>query len=187
MLAIKSRTSISENDELLIELVNESLEGICGIKADNEKVAQFIKQNEERFLILENQIPNVITREREKTGVSKKASRYERSGYTGKRIISFTFNNQVYYVDSWIKFLIKFSEIIYTEQKDTFYKVETLRGRKRKYYSTNKNEVVQPSKIGNSGYYVDTNLSANAIVKLIHNVMNLFGYKKDSLKINCSN
>lgn len=175
---------IAEPDELLIELVNESLERISGIKAENERIAQFIQRNESRFLISEGQAINTDTRKKKTEVDDKKDSGYIRSGYSGKRIISFTFNNQNHYVGSWVEFLIKISEIIYSEKKDIFKTVETLRGRKRKYYSTNKNEVVQPGKIANTGYYVDTNLSANSIVKLVHNVLNLFGYKQESLKIN---
>jgi len=177
---------ITENDELLIELVNESLEGICGIKAENEKVAQFIQENKSRFLILEHQFVKVPEVHRKVSVSSKKDSGYTRSDYTGKRIISITFNNQTYYVGSWVEFLIKISEVIYAEKKDIFKKVETLRGRKRKYYSTNKNEVIYPGKIANTGYYVDTNRSANGIVKLVRSVLNLFDYKQDSLKINFS-
>jgi len=177
---------ISETDELLIELVNGSLEKICGIKAENERIAQFIQQNESRFLILENQFVKVAEVNRKVSISRKKDSGYTSSGYTGKRIISVTFNNQTYSVSSWVEFLIKISEVIYAEKKDIFKKVETLRGRKRKYYSTNKNEVIFPGKIANTGYYVDTNRSANGIVKLVRSVLNLFGYKQDSLKINCS-
>jgi len=178
---------ISETDELLIELVNESLEKICGIKADNETIAQFIQQNEAKFLISEYQIVNTDVKKREIVKVGKKDTEYTRSGYTGQGITSFTFDNQIHYVSSWVEFLIKVSEIIYSEKKDVFKKVETLRGRKRKYYSMNQNEIIRPGKIGDTGYYVNTNLSANSIVKMVFNVLNLFGYRKDLLKINYSN
>lgn len=176
---------ISETDEALIDIINDSLESISGVKAKSEKIARFIQQNEAKFIILENET-NIGQEKRKIMSKEKKETGYTRTGYTNKRIISFDFNDKIYHVGSWVAFLIKISELIYNSNKSEFNKIEALRGRKRKYFSTNKNEVVQPGKIGDTGYYVDTNLSANMIVKLVNRVLALFGYDKDALKINCN-
>jgi len=42
---------ISEPDELLVELVIEVVEKLCGYKPDNEKVEKFIRTNREMFIV----------------------------------------------------------------------------------------------------------------------------------------
>jgi hypothetical protein len=42
---------ITERDELLIELINETTEKLCGYKTDNESIAQFILKYQSQFLI----------------------------------------------------------------------------------------------------------------------------------------
>lgn len=43
---------ISEPDPLLVEIVIEAVEKICGYKPENEKVEEFIKTNRDRFIVL---------------------------------------------------------------------------------------------------------------------------------------
>ncbi len=51
------------------------------------------------------------------------------------------------------------------------------------YFSRNSSELREPRRIGNTDIYVETNLSANAIVKLCRKIVALFGYRKEDLII----
>jgi hypothetical protein len=67
--------------------------------------------------------------------------------------------------------------------KDKFEKVLTLRGRKNPYYTKNENELRIPTKIEKTDIYMETNLSANSIVKIAQNLISLFGYESENLSI----
>jgi len=57
-----------------------------------------------------------------------------------------------------------------------------LKGRKRPYFSKNKNELSSPKKIKGTDIFNECNLSANRIVSLCQERLILFNYKND-LKI----
>jgi len=56
-------------------------------------------------------------------------------------------------------------------------------GRKRPYFTRNPNELRNPKRINNTDIYIETNLSANSIVKLSKSIISLFGYKENDLSI----
>ena len=92
------------------------------------------------------------------------------------------FNNKSYYVDKWIDVFIIISEQICNDVED-FSKVKNIRGKKRTYFSMNPEEVFRAKKIPNTRYYLDSNLSANSIMKIIQEMLELFNYKKTDFKI----
>ena len=67
--------------------------------------------------------------------------------------------------------------------REQFDNVFNLRGRKRPYFTRNPNELRSPERINNTDIYVETNLSANSIVKLFKSIIALFGYKENNLSI----
>lgn len=67
--------------------------------------------------------------------------------------------------------------------KEDFDRVLGLVGRRRRYFSHNANELWDPKEIPNTNVFVETNLSANSIVKLSKDVMSLFGYSSSELEI----
>ena len=69
------------------------------------------------------------------------------------------------------------------EQPEQFASVPNLRGRKRPYFSKNKNELRTPSAIDGTDIYIETNLSAVAIDKLARQLVTSFGYGAEELKI----
>lgn len=112
----------------------------------------------------------------------EKTSSYARTGYTGKKIKSFEFNGKRYEVNGWIFMLLKISEEISRLNRKDLDKLLLLKGRKRPYFTKNKNELRGPEKINGTDIFVECNLNANSIVKLCEDILNLFDYK-DNLKI----
>ena len=169
---------ITEPDELLVELLADTTEKLCGYKPDNEVVAQ--------FLMKVSQVPVQSQQRKQKvsTPVQSPSSQYSRSpskSYTGKSIVAFTFKGTRYPVRSWKEMLIKISSLMLSAHRKQFNNVLSLVGRKRQYFSRNPNELRSPEKINNTDIYVETNLNANGIVKLTRNVLALFGYQDDDL------
>jgi len=179
-------TLISSEDESFIDLFNNMLEKISGYRAESEEIAEFLAKNRARLLISEEQPIQVSRRTREIESVpqieKERASAYVRSGYTGKGINAFVFNNKRYEARSWKLLLLSVCNEINKLHKKDFEKVLSLKGRKRPYFTKNANELRVPEKIRGTDIFVETNLSANSIVSLCEDVLSLFGYK-NSLQI----
>lgn len=179
-------TLLSSEDESLIDLFNNMLEKISGYRAESEDIAEFLEKNRARLLILEEQPTQVTRRTREIEHLpqmeEEKTSNYVRTGFTGKGINAFIFNNKKYEAKSWKQLLLTICDEVNNLHKKDFEKVFSLKGRKKPYFTKNANELRVPEKIKGTDIFVETNLSANSIVSLCEDVLSLFGYK-DSLKI----
>lgn len=108
------------------------------------------------------------------------------SDYTSKKIDSFIFKKIAYKPHNWKDLLTKVAEKIYEENESSFDKVFNLKGRKRIYYTRDPNQQREPRPIGDSGVFVETHFNANHIVKMTLDLLELFGYGKEDLKIEFS-
>jgi len=172
---------IEEPDELLIDLINETTERLCGYRTDTEMIEQFLSRHK-NHLIIPATPPTKITLPT-RPSVTHLTPRSILEGYSGKSISSFYFKGSQYRVRFWKDLLIKLCGILSNAHRAEFDKVLGLRGRKRLYFSRNKDELWDPRKIGNTNTFAETNLSANSIVKLCFSVMALFGYSTKDLRI----
>ena len=178
-------TLISSEDDSFMDLFNDMLEKISGYRAEPEEIAEFLAKNRNRLLILEEQpIPITRRRNNEYTPQIERENigNYVRTGFTGKNINAFTFNNRRYEVRSWKQVLLTVCEEVNNLHRNDFTKVLSLRGTKRIYFTRNPNELRLPEKIKGTDIFVETHWSANSIVKLCEDVLSLFEYK-DALKI----
>lgn len=82
---------------------------------------------------------------------------------------------------------MKFVEKIYSLHYSEFDRITSVSGKKRPYFTKNKNELRLPKKISNSNYFVESNLSANNIVSIIKEVLRVFNYDENVLKIKLNN
>lgn len=179
-------TLISSEDESFMDLFNDMLEKISGYRAEPEELAEFLAKKGTKLLILEEQSLQVKRRTRKSEYETQpeegKTSNYVRTGFTGKSINTFIFNNKKYEAKSWQQLLSIICEVVSNLHKNDFNKVLSLRGTKKPYFTKNRDELRIPKKIKGTDIFVETHLSANGIVKLCKDVLSLFGYK-DSLKI----
>jgi predicted type IV restriction endonuclease len=172
---------IEEVEDLLVDLISDTTEELCGFKANSELIEQFILRHKDRFIIPTTPPTRIPLRPQ----VPSSTPMGVQGSYSGKSISSFHFRGSQYPVRFWIDLLIKLCEILKTTHGDEFNKVLSLRGRKRPYFSRNKDELVEPRKIGNTDIFAETNLSANSIVKISLDIMALFGYSSNDLIIIC--
>ncbi|MEA5418276.1 P-loop NTPase fold protein [Spirulina sp. CCNP1310] len=103
--------------------------------------------------------------------------------YRGMNIASFSLNGTEYEVTTWRELLIMTCTLMKLHHNKDFAKVLEIRGRKNSYFSKNAEDLKNPEKISGSGLYVETNLSANQIVKFVHRIITIFGYTEESLDI----
>lgn len=124
------------------------------------------------------------------SGDEKKALKYKptkpigpKESYTGKSIESFTFQGTKHQVRTWRQLLTIICATMAATQKDGFEEVLNLTGRKRPYFSKKPDQIRKPRKIDGTDIYVETNLSANSIVRMSTKVLSLFEYKPEDLSI----
>ncbi|MCK4359696.1 MAG: restriction endonuclease subunit R [Candidatus Cloacimonetes bacterium] len=173
---------ISEPDGLLVDLLNETTEKLCGYKATDEQIENFLTKNKSNLIISELQVQKPIFYP--KIEKIKKQFKNTNIGYTKKFVSSFIFRNTKYEVRFWIDILITLCDVLVSTHKKEFENVLSLVGRKRPYFTKNGNELIRPAKINNTNIYVETCRSANAIVDLCYKTISVFGYSKNDLKIN---
>ncbi|MEA3474919.1 MAG: restriction endonuclease subunit R [Candidatus Cloacimonadota bacterium] len=173
---------ISESDDLLVDLLNETTEKLCGYKATDEQIENFLSKNKDSLIISEIQVQKPVSYP--KTEKIQRVFTKTKSRYSGKSISSFIFRGTEYEVRFWKDVLITLCDVIVSTNKNEFDKVLSLVGRKRPYYTKNGNELRKHKKIKHTNIYVETNLSANSIVDLCYRTISLFGYSKNDLKIN---
>lgn len=98
------------------------------------------------------------------------------TGFSGKRVSGFLLGDERHDVDNWIGVLSRVCELAYHKAPEEFAsRVSTVRGRKRPYFSRKeRGELRDAIPVPGSGIYVESNLSANAIVNLSKKVLHLF-------------
>ena len=172
---------IDEADDLLIDLINETAEKLCGFKAATELVEQFLSRHKDHLII--SATPPMRTPSPTRRSVTHPTPTSILGSYAGKSISSFSFRGPNYQVRSWKELLIKLCDILKISHGSEFDKTLNIAGRKRPYFSRNANELRSPQKLSNTGIFVETNLSANNIVKICLDMLAIFGYPSNELRI----
>jgi hypothetical protein len=102
---------------------------------------------------------------------------------TGKSLVSFTFQGKRYETKYWNELLLKLSSILAESHREHFDDILTISGRKRLFFSRNPADLRTPNQIDGTDIYVETNLSADSILRLSRNVIEKFGYSESDLSI----
>lgn len=170
---------LNEADENLIELIAETTEKLCGYNPEHSIVENFLASYV-RKIEVGVKVPKKVLRE--KNSIIKISSKKKES-YTGSSIVSFNFRGKEYKVKYWIEMLKEICNIMLTLHRNRFEQVLNLVGRKRPYFTKNKDELRIPGRIKGTDIYVELNLSANSIAKLSKDVISLFGYDSEDLSI----
>lgn len=173
---------ISETDEILIDLINEVTEKLCGFKAPNEEVAKFISEHRVQLTVGEGLLTPVV-RKMDRQKVYTRTKRDAFGGYTRKRLVSFNFAGKTYSARSWRDMLLEICKKLYEVHPKDFQKLLSLRGTKKPYFTHNPNELRDPIRVEGTDVFVETNLGASSIVTLCRKTLSIFGYGADSLRV----
>ena len=172
---------ISDPDDLLVELLSETAEKLCGHAADSILIQKFISRNKGNWILSE--VPPPKGKVHPPVKPPRRRRKKLKVIYTGKTISSFSFKNKVYEVRSWREMLMTMCEIFASSHRKEFDNVLSIVGRKRPYFTRNPNELRYGKIISNTNIYVETNVSANEIVKLCFQVLSTFGFDDTDLTI----
>lgn len=128
---------------------------------------QAIEQDEDEISDV-TEITDVDNQEIEKKWFEK--------NYTKKAIRAFSFVDDRYEVNSWRDFLITICTLINLRHKRDIEKLLKLKGRTRVYVSKNPEDLYSSEKIAGTNLYIETELGANNIVKMVYKIITLFEY-----------
>lgn len=108
---------------------------------------------------------------------------YIPSEFTGKNLVSVIIFNKEYIVNFWKDIVILVSELIYELHNNDFENILKIKGKKRKYFSKEQNELRKPNKIKNTDIFCETNLSAKDCIRISKEVLKEFGHKPEELEV----
>jgi hypothetical protein len=167
---------VTGHDEKLLELLADTTEKLCGYKPDYLTV--------EKFLTTCKIPTSYIKRPLAKSFKDKCIHPIgvpEKENYSNVQIMAFILNGVRYEVKSWREMLLKTIEVMVSIHRDQFDRVLNIVGRKRPYFTKNRNELRAPEKIQGTNIYVEINLSANSVVKIAKEMVTLLGYAESDL------
>lgn len=172
-----------EPDEQLLELLAKKVESICGHRPDQELLAEQIAAT-----IRNPAKPPPDSREpiKPKLPVQPLLPNEDSSDggvYTYQRPTAYTFKGQRYAVSTFQDILMGICDSLYQAHSGDFARVLTLRGRRRVYFSRDFKGMIVPKEIPGSGIYAETNLSAQGVIKRCGELLALFGYSSDALRV----
>lgn len=102
--------------------------------------------------------------------------------YTGKKVRAVEFQSERFEVGTWKEAMITVIDRLLEQNKTQFEQVAmTVRGRKRPYLSRDPDQLRVHESIGAASLFVETNLSANFIVKLCRTLVAEMGNSPQSL------
>lgn len=188
------RKLLSESDDLLAEVVAESVEKLCGYKPESELVIEFLKEisGETSLPVTPKPLRQKVAEvtavaasdlvTKDKTNDNDKA--YVINSIIDSKPVSFEFDGQTHEVNSWINLLKTFVRLIAEKHHNELEKLTSLAGRQRPYFTTDSNLLRQASRVPNTSLYFETHFSANGIIRLIGQVLRTMGYPTEAVRIN---
>jgi len=171
---------VSEPDELLVKLISETAENLCGFRPEDKAVKKFIAAELKpgKAIITPKPVKPII---KPKTKTTKPVG--PKMNYTGKSIESFSFQGTKYEMTKWRELLTTVCDIMAAIHKDRFEDILSLRGTKRLYFSKKPDQIRGPRQIEGTDIYVSMNFSAAGVVRLSTRTLVLFGYTPKDLSI----
>lgn len=167
-------------DEMLVELLSEKVESLCGHKPSEDVLGEFlagaiaappapVTENNRGAL----RTPRIVT----------PSHAGNDNTWTFKAPVAFRFQGQRHPVSTFKEILMTLSKMLHCKHGQEFEKVFVLRGRRRAYFGPDYREMNSPQKIDGTDIYVETRLSANDVKDRCHELLALFGYPPGDLQV----
>ena len=86
-------------------------------------------------------------------------------------------------VTSWRQVLLRAAEVLRQRHPGDFEKALSLRGRKRRYASLNRDDLRSPGEVGSSGIFLETHWSSNDVRRRTAELLQLLGHSPWDLEI----
>ncbi len=167
--------------EKLVELLAEETESACGFRPESEIVVKFLRdvkevvQSRPTVMRPDTTPPRIIpTRLRPR----------QRGATTWAKPRSFSFLGEAHDVSTWKDVLLGLmAELAKRHPQDFEAKCLSQRGRTKPYFSRIPADLREPRRIPGSRLYAETNHSADGVVRMCHQMLNVFGYQTNEFSV----
>jgi hypothetical protein len=164
-------------NEELMDLLDKTVESICGYRAQNQEIlADFLAARAKGLVGPPVQVFPRKQRSLFPLGTALSDPVHASVGYQNRRPVAFRFQGQKIPVPTFIDILLKLTEMLHSSDPKAFEQVLKLRGTKRIYFSRDRLAMRLPKKIPGSDIYVEAHMSANSIVRLCRDILQLLNY-----------
>jgi len=173
---------IEEPNELLIELIAEETEAVCGFKPDASTVTAYIRE------MIEQRVASQAIRPTRKPTKPRKytASKLSSIDPKGRKPSSVVIFGKAVEVVSWRDVLVTVAHAMVKEHPREYKKILlSIHGRTREapYFTHNRDELIMPKLIPDTSIYVEGNMSARSVVRMCQRLLDEFGHKLTDLRI----
>ncbi|MDD3492046.1 MAG: hypothetical protein PHU95_01945 [Candidatus Thermoplasmatota archaeon] len=181
------------NDDLTASQCEKGVHKVASQYAFDKRSEKFIFLQDDYDTFAENINLLLKHTSRDKLQQKKqpKKKKVKADEYTGKKPKFIKFGGKTTEANTWREVVQTVAKQIY-DDADDFSRVFTIKGRKRNYFSEDcrdkkeGGELVNAIAIPNTSYCFEGNISANHSMKLILELLALFGYDADELEIGYS-
>jgi hypothetical protein len=170
-------------DEMLVELLAEKVESLCGHRPGEDVLGEFLAGTLRPEVSRDQPGRKKVREDDNPPGGAEPAHPGDDSTWTFKTPTGFRFKGQRYHVGAFKEILMTLSEVLHREHGRDFQKVFALRGRRRAYFGQDYKEMTEPREIPGTGIYVETCLSANAVRDRCNDLLAIFGYQPGDLQV----
>ena len=174
---------VQEPDGKLVELLIERAYEELNLRPAAEQVEAVLRGSKVPTVAPQEPTPPDVPTQGEKPKPPDSKSK-GRSPRRGTKIVAYELWGERHEVSTWKGLLVGVAEALHQRDGQGFAdRILDLRGRKNPYASRSGNDVREPKVVGTSGIYMDTNLSSAQIRSRANELLELFGYSAEDLRI----
>jgi hypothetical protein len=180
-------------NKILVEILSDATEKICGYKPEPGMVEEFIRTQADQWALARDRVPapmaslasdplivpSVPPLSDHSADIKTKKPEF----FADKSITSFSFQGNTYPVKSWEGMLTTLCNCFATAHSQDFEKVLWLYDDLKPCFSRYSDQLKIPEKIRKTNIYVETKLPPDEIVKTVGDLLTEFGYRHDDLII----
>ncbi len=178
-------------DQELVELLAKKVYAEVGLRPAPEQIADVLQDMPIRAVVREGQADASKTATSSKQAKDQSKSAKERSkpakGASRARTpkpTSVTLWGEAREVKSWAMVLEEVATIMHDRHSNDFLeKTEELAGKMRPFVSSSADLFIRAGQIGSTGLYIETNYSAKYVQRRSRQLLELYGYPAEDLKI----
>ncbi len=204
---------LTQPNKIFVELLSEQTEKLCRYKLDAKTVEKFIEKHRDSWLLknkgsavaappaaamepeileLHDELPVKSSKSLSSTDTSMSGTDTSLSAtdtikfaksYADKTIRAFSFNGNTYKVETWIEMLTTLCDYFAQTNKKDFEKVLWISNDQKARFSRYGDQLRIPEKVKRTDIFVETQLSADEVVRTTCNLLAEFGYSKEALDI----
>lgn len=169
---------VRKPDNSIVNLLTERTHKLCVREPARNEVEQFLSSHSQQILIT----PDLSTTESAPPPhptVSPEPKLPHT--LTGTKPVAFTFGGSRYEVMSWKEMLVGICMILKESNRDRFEEILDMKGKKKPYFSRNREDLQAPRKINGTDVYAETNFNAPMTVQIARRLITHFGYDESDL------